>query len=140
MHTEEQNEIRLVWNVYRYSFNSDKVEAVNIFDHWKFSEDVLTDLRKRIKKEEFAERLRRNLMYYFWSKCEHEIIVSSWPYTDKAAAKIDIYQQVMLNFNIFLEYVWSFRKEVRSGRKKTANRERRTPPQEEVKEEGATSG
>ena len=79
-------------------------------------------------------------MYWFWSKCEHEIIISSWPYTDKAAAKIDIYQQVMMNWDIFLEYTWSFRKEVRRGRKKTTNRERRTPPQEEVKEEGATSG
>lgn len=140
MHTEEQTEVRLVWNVYRHNFNSNKVEAVNIFDHWKFNEDVLKDLRRRIKKEEFADRLRRNLMYWFWSKCEHEIIVSSWPYTDKAASKIDIYQQVMMNWNVFVDYVWSFRKEVRNGRKKTTDRERRTPPPEEVQEERATTG
>lgn len=89
--------------------NRGEVEATNIFDHWKFDEDVQADLRRCQRKSDFAERLRRNLFYYFGSKCEHEIIVSSWPYTDKAACKIDIYQQVMLNFEIFCDYVWSKR-------------------------------
>ena len=89
--------------------NRGEVEATNIFDHWKFDEDVQTDLRKCQSKNDFADRFRRNLMYHFWSKCEHETIVSSWPYTEKAALKIDIYQQVMLNFEIFCDYVWSKR-------------------------------
>lgn len=96
----------LVWMVYRHSFNSGKIEATNIFAHWKFDEDVQNDLRKCQTKIEFADRLKKNLMYYFWSKCEHEIIVSSWPYTDKSAIKVDVYQQVMLNFDIFVDYVW----------------------------------
>lgn len=99
----------LTWNVYRYSINGKEVKPTNIFDHWKFDEDVQADLRRCQRKSDFAERLRRNLFYYFGSKCEHEIIVSSWPYTDEAACKIDIYQQVMLNFEIFCDYVWSKR-------------------------------
>ena len=82
------------------------MESTNIFDHWKFDEDVQTDLRRCHTKTDFADRLRRNLMYYFWSRCEHEIIVSSWPYTEIAATKVDIYQQVMLNWEVFLDYVW----------------------------------
>ena len=139
IHTEEQSRVQLTWNVYRYNFNSKRIETTNIFNHWRFEEDVKSDLCRRLTKGSFEERLRRNLMYYFWSKCEHEIIVSSWPYTEDAAAKIDVYQQVMMNWNIFLEYTWSFRKEVRSERKKNASRERRTTPPEEVKEEGAAS-
>lgn len=128
--------MRLVWNVYRHNFNSNKVEAVNIFNHWKFDEEVRTDLCRRMNKTDFAVKLRRNLMYWFWSKYEHEVIISSWPYTNDAAVKIDVYQQVMLNFDVFCDYVWSFRKEVRNERKKNADRKRRASSQEEVQEEG----
>lgn len=118
---EPAKRVALVWNVYRHNFGSGKIEATNIFNHWKFDEDVQTDLRKCRNRNEFAERLRKNLMYYFWSKCEHEVIISSWPYTDAAAEKVDVYQQVMMNFEIFCEYVWSYRKEVCGGQKKNPN-------------------
>lgn len=106
---EPAKKVALTWNAYSHNLNSGKIEVTNIFKHWKFDEDVQTDLRKCRSKDEFAERLRKNLMYYFWSKCEHEVIVSSWPYTDKAAEKVDVYQQVMMNWEIFLNYVWSRR-------------------------------
>ena len=49
-------------------------------------------------------------MYYFWSKCEYEIILSPW--TGRADdIKIDIYDQIMMNFDRFVGYVWSFKPE-----------------------------
>lgn len=50
-------------------------------------------------------------MYWFWSKCEYEIVISPWVGRNKeeAEVKIDIYDQVMLNFNRFVDYCWSFK-------------------------------
>lgn len=129
--------MNLKWNVFRYNVNKNKIVTFNIFDHWKFNEDVQKSLKKIKDKDEFAEHLRRDLMYYFWSKCEHEVIITSFPtyittnelhrlnreralHKEKygrdfvrlnvdldTEAKIDIYTQVMNNFEIFCDYVWN---------------------------------
>lgn len=47
-------------------------------------------------------------MYYMWSKCEYEIILSPW--TGRADdIKIDVYDQIMMNWNSFVDYVWSLK-------------------------------
>lgn len=52
-------------------------------------------------------------MYYFWSKCEWEIIISGWPPRDDFNdAKIDVYDQVKLNWDKFVDYTWDHRKEL----------------------------
>ena len=49
-------------------------------------------------------------MYYFWCKSEYEIILSPWCRSSKDEdKKIDIYTQVMANWNKFVDYVWSFK-------------------------------
>lgn len=131
---------KLKWNVYYHSMNGDKITTFNIFDHWKFNEDVQKSLKKFKDKNEFAEHLRRDLMYYFWSKCEYEVVITSFPpyitmdelgslnkereaHKEKygrdyvridanpdVGAKIDIYTQVMNNFDIFCDYVWNSKK------------------------------
>lgn len=129
--------MNLEWNVFRYDVNKQKIVTFNIFNHWKFNEDVLKSLNKFKDKDEFAEQLRRDLMYYFWSKYEYEVIITSFPIyitmdeldrlnvdrwlhkekygTDymrinvspDTGDKIDIYEQVMNNWNIFVDYVWN---------------------------------
>ena len=49
--------------------------------------------------------LRCWCMYYFWSKCEYEVIVTGWPDT-KTERKIDIYQQIAANWEIFKNIVF----------------------------------
>lgn len=49
-------------------------------------------------------------MYYFWSKCEYEIILSPWA-GQADDIKIDIYNQIMMNFDRFVDYCWSFKSE-----------------------------
>ena len=127
----------LEWNVFRYDINKDKIVTFNIFDHWKFNEDVQKSLKKFKDKDEFAEQLRRDLMYYFWSKYEYEVVITTfppyitmdelsrlnderWSHKDRygtdyvrqnvnldTGIKIDIYEQVMNNWNIFLDHVWN---------------------------------
>jgi hypothetical protein len=52
------------------------------------------------------ERLKRLCMYYFWAKCEYEVIVSSWPPREKSEKKIDIYAQLEANWPIFKDLVF----------------------------------
>ena len=129
------------WFVLREDINNNKILKFDIFNHGRFADDVNKLLKKRIDKETFVEELRRILQYYFWSKSEYEVIVTEWPphidkkeldrlnseyetYTKKwghsplrlavsldVSEKVDICSQVMLNFNVFAEYVWSHKKQ-----------------------------
>lgn len=129
--------MKLEWNVYTYDFNSKEIKKFNIFNHGRFLEDVKKDLKKCETKEEFTERLRGHLFYYYGSKCEWEVVVTSWvphitiqelerlnaereenikkydrePYhlyvNPDIGEKIDVYEQVRLNWDIFVDYVWS---------------------------------
>ena len=139
------------WNVLRYNINLHKIEEYNIFQHRSFAKDVAELFNQDLTKEEFAEKLRRSLQYYFWSKSEHEVVVTSWPpYIDKkeldrlsfeyeshnqkwgyypylldvrfdVGEKIDIYDQVRLNWDVFADYVWNQRRKVRTNECGTTN-------------------
>ena len=63
------------WNVYCYNINSNKIETFNIFDHGGFDKYVQKHLKECKTKEEFAERLKSELLFYFWSKSQWELIV-----------------------------------------------------------------
>lgn len=138
--------MKLKWNVYRYSINRDKIEPFNIFEHYSFSEYVKHAMKLK-DKDEFIGRLKSELMYYFWSKSEWELIVeitednrvflAPWcgcrepdrvkiDVTDdttidwkgfagvhiarqryKTKAKVDVFDQVMFEWEKFVEYVWN---------------------------------
>ena len=127
----------MIWNVYREDFNRRTIVKYNIFDHCGFAQDVNKLLKADVPKDEFANQLRRALMYWFWCKSEHEVVITSWlVYIDKeeldrinieyeeynnkwghypykinvspdVGRKVDIYSQVMMNWEQFVEYVWS---------------------------------
>ena len=99
---------KLAWTVIWHDINRDEICLFNVFRHGGFVEDIRKHYKKCETKEEFAEALRRSLMYYFWSKCEWEILISPWcgSRNDKPI-KVDVYWQVMNNWNIFLDYVWN---------------------------------
>lgn len=128
------------WNVYYYDINKNKIETFNIFEHWSFREYAKKAAKKYKTKEEFAEQLKRELFYYFGSKYEWEMVVTSYtaritmkeldrlnaerektlkeygrdPYSlcvnPEVGKKIDVRDQVINNFDIFLDYVWKNRK------------------------------
>ena len=102
------------WNVYYENFNARKIEKYNIFRHYAFLENCIKFARKyKDDKEKFLEEVRRSLMYFFWAKCEWEIIMSSWPERDDfQEKKIDVYDQVMNNWHVFSEYIWEHKKEL----------------------------
>lgn len=153
----------LCWNVYIGNFNSGKIEIYNIFDHWAFYDDCVKAKRKyKDNKEGFSVEVRKSLHYYFWAKCEWEIILDHWPngewsdlrtsmtvadmlrmydtagnkkdswrINDKVMdmkvtlevypewikyeqRKIDVSEQVENNWDIFIDYLWDHRKELKA--------------------------
>lgn len=77
-----------------------------------FTKNMWSDEFKKCKSlDELIEysiemRLERLCMYYFWSKCEYEVIVSSWPPREGSERKIAIYDQLKANWDIFKELVF----------------------------------
>lgn len=101
----------MIWNVIVRNMNTDSIETFNVFDHYGVIKDIASMVRKRMNRAAFAEELRRSLMYHFWSKYEWEVLVSPWGSNPKDIhKKIDVYWQIMNNWDIFLEYTWKNRK------------------------------
>ena len=94
---------------YEHDFNRNVIRPFNVFDHGSFLEDCKKNAKKNAKDyEAFCERLRRDLMYWFWSKCEWEIIISPWvSKVVDCSIKVDVYDQVMMNWKQFCDYTWS---------------------------------
>lgn len=68
-------EFKLEWNVLYYDINRNKITTYNIFNHYGFNKYIEKAFEISKTKEEFAEILRGELMYYFWSKAEWELII-----------------------------------------------------------------
>ena len=107
----------MTYNVYYFNINKQKIETYNIFEHGSFIKYVRKHLEDCKTKEEFSEELKSELHYYFWSKAEWEVIITSWVGGNrkKDAVKIDVYSQVMNNFEVFADYVWSNKNKLIKG-------------------------
>lgn len=140
----------LKWYVYYQNINSREIKTFNVFDHGGFRNDVEKHLKKYKDKDEFAEKLKSSLMYYFWSKCEWEVVITSWPPHIKpdelnrlnserektvkeynrepyslyvnpdVGKKIDVYDQVKNNWHAFVDYCWNSK--IHRPRKKKAEK------------------
>ena len=127
----------MIWNVYVENFNGKKIEVYNIFEHASFKHNIIKEFSICPSKEIFFDKLRRELMYYFGYKCEWEMVITDWPthitvdeidelneelsrYESRwhrkpyslsvdlpIQKKVSVYDQVMLNWDIFCEYVWN---------------------------------
>jgi len=99
---------KFVWNVIYHDSNAQIITTFNVFDHCGFYEEVKKFLRQCKDRASFAEEVKRSLKYYFWSKCEWEIIIGPWSggrNTEKI--KVDVCWQVLNNWDHFVDYLWS---------------------------------
>lgn len=128
--------MELVWNV--FIEHNDKIIIHNIFDHVRFMND-LVQIKKYTDFEKFEKEVDLSLMYFYWSKCEWEVVVTSFPpyinneeleklirerdeciknfgrfirtYTNlETTEKVDVYKQVRMNWKPFINYLWNNRK------------------------------
>ena len=139
------------WLVYRFNINAQKIEKFNIFNHGGFLKYTHKTIKKYISKEDFEEQLKKELLFYFWGKAEHELVIEKYDggislipwcgclrpeearidvtcdvdfdwkgfsdiHIDRqiygSKAKIDIYDQVMMNWEEFVEYCWNNKKQI----------------------------
>lgn len=124
----------LKWNAYILDRNKQKIKSYNIFDHSRFMHDVESLIEEfglaynlGTSKKQFAEKIKRILLYYYGYKVEWEIgITEPFPTISNAELdrlnsetsfyryhprlevdeKVDVYQQVMLNWEHFIDYLW----------------------------------
>ena len=95
------------WVVYRYNINAQEIQPYDIFHHASFASDVKKAARISVDKAVFAELLRRELFYYFGYKSEWEVFITPWVGgSDAEARKVDVRHQVLLNWDVFVDYVW----------------------------------
>ena len=98
------------WNVYYYDINRKQITTFNIFRHGGFREDVYKLFESFDDKQGFTEAIERILLYWFWCKSEYEVLIRAWcGGNGDEEVKIDVCSQVMLNFDKFIDYVWSKR-------------------------------
>lgn len=94
------------WNVFVHGMSSGKIEKYNIFDHRGFSAEVKKAFSEFETRDAFEKELQLILMYYFWAKVEWETVICQFV-GQEDARKIDVYKQVMLNWEPFADYVWN---------------------------------
>lgn len=125
--------MKLKWNVFLWDINRKEIKEWNIFNHGRFTTDMIKCLRDCRDKDELTIELRRNVMYYFGFKVEYETFITEpFPYVTKKEIdrlveedvrhcthvnlehgdKIDVYRQIMMNYNHFINYLWSNREEI----------------------------
>lgn len=101
---------KLEWLAFIYDANRKEIMPRNIFSSNGFRESVEKDLEKYYTKEEFLNHLQDHLFHYFFGREKYEILISSLCGNSKTeSVKLDVYTQVMIHFNTFLDYVWSYK-------------------------------
>lgn len=125
----------LQYFVYVENFNKNKIEKYNVLSD-AIVEEILDNAVENPTKENFAKATEQVFKYYFWARSEWEVIVTDWPphvgisevnrlvnevdkYTAvmgkepyllmtklNVAEKIDVYDQLKLNWNILIDYMY----------------------------------
>lgn len=94
------------------NINNERDYKFNVFHSSRFL-SCLMDLKARAKKDStinIKEEVKHLLQYRFWSKAEYEIIIKSL--FEKEEHKIDVYEQVMLNYDVFYDYLMNNWKQI----------------------------
>ena len=61
------------WTACIFDINSDKLVSLDVL---KYREKLVKDLKKECTtKEEFVDKLFRDFMWQYWSRCEYEMIL-----------------------------------------------------------------
>lgn len=126
----------LTWNVFIEDPNNKQIVTYNVLNKTIIEEIVNRTLGVN-DKDQFAEEVKSIIMYHYWSRSEWEVVITDWPphmtrsevdrlslevaehyrkYNKYPYAvtinpivgkKVDVYDQVNLNWNIFIDYLWN---------------------------------
>lgn len=94
---------KLEW--YAFIVRNGEVTKFNVFDSLNMLRGIKEIKKSKLTGEEFKKSLHGWLFYSFRSKCEYEILIGDL--FGGHTEKFDVYNQVMLNFDAFCNYVAS---------------------------------
>ena len=98
--------VNLEYNVLRYDWNEKKVVNCNVLKRLDLEEIRKRILTKKIKNyEELKEYLKREFMYYFWSKAECEVLIGDLSFREETFEKIDMWRQIEMNLDLIVKYI-----------------------------------
>lgn len=96
------------WYVFVSDFNAKRIKTFNVFHSHNFLIGCKESFRKYKLPEQYGElveSIKHNAIYSFWCKSEYEIIITElMDRSDFNEMKTDVYQQLMLNWESFVEY------------------------------------
>lgn len=99
-----KHKVNLVWNAFRYDSSSKELVVFDVI-----RDDLITDIEKAHKKKELKnindlkKIVKSWAMYHYWSKVEHEVIVTDM--FSRTEEKIDVYWQIDMNLDRLCEYI-----------------------------------
>ena len=95
------------YNVIYFNCNTKTFEPYNVMPY--FVNCYREEKKKPKTSEELKQFIKAKSTYMYWSRCQYEMILQSWP-TGIAEEKWDIHRQIMMNIDLFLEI---FKKEIK---------------------------
>lgn len=104
----------LEWYVYCCDINRKKVCTYNIFSHAAFNKTCVKAAKEyKNDRDSFMKEIRWGLRYLFGSRCEWEILIQLWPpHISDTTKKVDVADQVIMNWSNFADYIWNNRSEL----------------------------
>lgn len=106
------------WYVFRDSRDEKSIVPYNILKPSSLFYDDIKKAWSKHKKDKagFAEDVSHIAKYYFMTKYEWEIIICSLGDNPEHEMKVDVYTQLEINWDNFIDYIWEHRKEFRTPR------------------------
>ncbi len=93
------------FNVWVHDMNKRTMEPFNVFKHrsfYKYCMKAYKEFDKDKDYKKFSEQLKKEARCYFWCKAEHEITITPYVGGNGEERKIDIYDQLEMNWDLFM--------------------------------------
>ena len=103
--------VNLKYMAFRYDWNSHKLVFTNVL--YGMEEEIAKKIRKGKKDnykpvydyDTFKEYIKGELMYYYWSKAEHETMIGDLFCKEQELEKHDIWWQLEPNLDVICKYI-----------------------------------
>ena len=94
------------WYTFIEDFNKKEIIIFNVFRSHNFLEGCKRTFKRFKETERIEKEIKNWALYSFCSKFEYEIVITSLSNSDNFnERKIDVYDQLMLNWDAFFKYV-----------------------------------
>lgn len=98
--------INFHWNVWVWDINHDDLKSYDVGEYFVTAYKAIKKAKRPVTRDEVNDFLRKEASYNFWSKCEYELIIHAWP-KFKNTCKVDVYDQLQLNWDLFVDMFYN---------------------------------